>query len=301
MLFSIIIPTYNRLFSVKETLASVFAQTFTDYEIIFVDDGSTDGTVDFVQSLDSSIKVIRQKNRGPGAARNRGVQEARGQYIAFLDSDDLWFPWTLATYHELIQQHPSSLICAAITEFDEKLPEMEQKPITIQCFSDYFATANDYGFVGSGALVVKRSVFEAAKGFEEKMIVIEDHDFFMRVETPAGLIRIRSPVTVAVRRHSKNVSASLPMLYSGAMELLLRESEGRYAGGKSRKLERWQLLSRVVRPIALSCLKAGLVREAWNLYRRSLQINARLGRFRFVAGFPIYGLLKLPMRRRGST
>src|SRR5450830_1529256 len=94
--FSIVIPTYNRMKFLQQALDSVWAQTHDDYEIIVVDDGSTDGTKDYLASLDGRVKTVRQSNSGPAAARNLGVRQAKGEYVAFLDSDDLWFPWALA-------------------------------------------------------------------------------------------------------------------------------------------------------------------------------------------------------------
>src|SRR4051794_5139151 len=105
MRFSVIIPTYNRLQLLKEALDSVWRQTFTDYEVIVVDDGSTDGTRDYLESLGDKLRFFVQPRRGPGAARNLAAQHANGEYLAFLDSDDLWFPWTLATFAEVISRH----------------------------------------------------------------------------------------------------------------------------------------------------------------------------------------------------
>src|ERR1019366_7503629 len=96
--FSIIIPTYNRLDYLKQALRSVWAQTFTDYEIIVVDDGSNDGTREYLNGLWSKLRILSQPNSGPGAARNVGIREAQGEYIALVDSDDLWFPWTLEIF-----------------------------------------------------------------------------------------------------------------------------------------------------------------------------------------------------------
>src|SRR5262245_53825606 len=95
--FSVIIPTHNRLCLLQRALGSVRNQTFRDYEVIVVDDGSSDGTWNYLGSLVPFIKALRQENRGPGPARNLGATHATGSYLAFLDSDDLWFPWTLAT------------------------------------------------------------------------------------------------------------------------------------------------------------------------------------------------------------
>lgn len=290
--FSVVIPTYNRLDFLKETLSSVWAQTHSDYETIVVDDGSTDGTMDYVASFGGRVKVLHQPNSGPGAARNLGAKQALGDYVAFLDSDDIWFPWSLATFHELIQHHHEpALLCAATVEFQGKVPEIKQASLAGECFRDYVETASDPNFVGSGTLVVKRSVFNGVGGFDEKIFVGEDQDFFFRVGTTTGFVRALSPITLAHRRHLGNMSTSLQALCSAAFELLIRETEGRYPGGKAREKERWQLLSCVLRPVALSCLRAGLKAEAWHLYRLSFRMNARLRRFRFLAGFLLYGAL----------
>lgn len=107
MFFSVVIPLYNKERQIAGTLRSVFAQTCADYEIIVVDDGSTDGSAAVVESLhDPRIRLIRQANAGVSAARNLGIAEARGEYIALLDADDEWRPEYLATIAALIRKYP---------------------------------------------------------------------------------------------------------------------------------------------------------------------------------------------------
>src|SRR5258708_25538717 len=91
-LFSIIVPTFNRAALLRSTLESVFAQQVEEFELIVVDDGSTDGTVNYLQSLGKRIQFLQQTNRGAGPAPNFGARYAQGRYLAFLDSDDLWLP-----------------------------------------------------------------------------------------------------------------------------------------------------------------------------------------------------------------
>jgi glycosyltransferase involved in cell wall biosynthesis len=297
--FSVVIPTHNRLDFLKQAISSVWAQTYRDYEMIVVDDGSTDGSMDYLLSLGSRVTALRQANRGPGAARNLGAQRAVGRYLAFLDSDDAWYPWALATFHELIQQyHDPGLIGAATLQFQGQLPDIGQEDLAAECLSDYFETANDPDYIGSGALVVKRAIFHRANGFDETMPVGEDLDFYFRVGTCRNFVRVRAPVTLGYRRHPGNVSTAPAPLYSAAVELLRREANGGYPGGKARQMERWKLLSRTVRPVAVSCLKAGLAQEAWRLYRQSFLMNARLGRLRFLSGFALYGALGLTLGDR---
>ena len=93
-------------------LDSVFAQTWTNYEVIVADDGSTDGTGDVLATYGDRIRVVTQQNSGPGTARNLGIELARGEYLAFLDSDDVWFPWTLASYARAIHDYGQPTIIA---------------------------------------------------------------------------------------------------------------------------------------------------------------------------------------------
>ena len=106
--FSVVIPLYNKQSHVKETIESALTQTFQGFEIVIVNDGSTDDSVKIVESIkDNRIRVIHQENQGVSVARNRGIKEAKADYIAFLDADDLWLPDFLHTIYELIQKYPN--------------------------------------------------------------------------------------------------------------------------------------------------------------------------------------------------
>lgn len=108
---SVIIPTYNRCWILKEAIDSVLSQKFSDFEIIVVDDGSTDATNELLSTYGDQITTISQQNKGVSAARNAGISFARGGYIAFLDSDDMWLPEKLSCQHDFFQSHPEALIC----------------------------------------------------------------------------------------------------------------------------------------------------------------------------------------------
>src|ERR1700704_5494898 len=144
MLFSIVIPTYNRVDVLSRALESVWGQRFTDYEVVVVDDGSTDGTQAYLRGLGNKVRIIRQPNRGPGAARNIGVLEAKGDYVALLDSDDLWFPWTLNVFARAIRKHQCPIILGGnFVEFadEEELLGVQEVSYETSWFSDYIASS----------------------------------------------------------------------------------------------------------------------------------------------------------------
>ena len=144
-LFSTVIPTYNRASLIRATIDSVLAQDLPDQEVIVVDDGSTDGTLETLASYGNRIKVLEQKNSGPAVARNLGIAHASGEYIATLDSDDLWFPWTLAVYAEAIRAHgsPAFVAGAPFVFHDEaQVQGVRRETLRAERFKDYLASLN---------------------------------------------------------------------------------------------------------------------------------------------------------------
>ena len=110
-LVSVVIPVYNGTNFLKEAIESVFAQTFTDYEILVVDDGSTDGTWDLIQSYGPRVRGLHKENGGVASALNLGIREMRGTYFAWLSHDDLWLPEKLARQVELLKSNPQFRAC----------------------------------------------------------------------------------------------------------------------------------------------------------------------------------------------
>ena len=111
---SVTIPLYNKGEYIERSLESVFAQTFGDYEVIVVDDGSTDNGAEIVKQFrDSRLRVIRQANAGPGAARNRGIDESSSRYLAFLDADDEWMPRFLEKSIDILRENPDCDLTAS--------------------------------------------------------------------------------------------------------------------------------------------------------------------------------------------
>lgn len=290
MLFSVVIPVYNRKRFLISTLASVQRQTVTDYEIIIIDDGSSDGTRQYLESERKDVRALFTTNQGPGAARNLGAMHARGEYLAFLDSDDLWFPWTLGIFAQLIESHGRpAILSGKLIEFsdDEQLSQVAQNPLEAVYYPDYFSAASSGFFVGSGMAVLRKENFLRTGGFTGMRINAEDHDLILRMGVEPGFVQVLQPVTLGWRRHEGSATMNFRPTFEGVRHLMEQERHGAYPGGRRRARERRDIILRHVRPAALECLKRGMAREAWELYWRSFGWQAALGRWKFLSGFPV--------------
>ncbi len=173
-MISIIIPLYNKEQSIASTLQTVLKQIYQDFEIVIVNDGSTDHSVEEVRKIhDPRIRLINQSNAGVSAARNRGIEEAKGEYIAFLDADDEWKPDYLKNQYELTLKYSECNIFACNYEFKDtqgkvtstiirKLPFENEKGI----LSNYFEVAScSHPPLWTSAVIVKKSAIQSIGGF----------------------------------------------------------------------------------------------------------------------------------------
>ncbi|WP_141619613.1 glycosyltransferase family A protein [Myxococcus sp. AB036A] len=290
--FSVIIPTYNRARLLEAALASVFAQEERDFEVLVVDDGSTDDTLETLARHGEQVRVLSQRNAGPGAARNLGIQEARGTYVAFLDSDDVWFPWTLATYRQVLEAEGTSLVLgtAALFSRAETLATMRREPLQVLRFADYLASAEDRTPRTACVLAVRTEALRRVGGFTPLRISGEDYDLLYRLGTDPGFAWVRAPVVVGYRQHVGSTSTSLESGYRGTRYLLEQERLGRYPGGTARRRERLEMLLYSLRHVTHWLLSQRRVDLALDLYRRGLPLHLEAPRWRYVLGFPPWAL-----------
>lgn len=173
-MISVIIPLYNKVATVEAALRCVLAQSYQDFEIVVVDDGSTDGSADVVGRVDDSrIRLIRQANAGVSAARNRGIAEARGEYVAFLDADDEWKPDYLAVQHRMTELYPQCDVFATNYEFRDASGRV--RPTLLNrlaidgdsgVMDNYFEVASySHPPITSISIMVRRSAIETVGGF----------------------------------------------------------------------------------------------------------------------------------------
>lgn len=174
MLISIVIPLYNKEQSITSTLQNVLKQTFQDFEIVIVDDGSTDHSVEEVNKVvDPRIRLIQQPNAGVSSARNRGIEEAKGEYIAFLDADDEWKPEYLETQYNLTQQYLDCSVFACNYEFRDIQGNVRSTIIRKLPFTGEYGVLSNYFEVAScshpplwtSAVMVKKDAIRSVGGF----------------------------------------------------------------------------------------------------------------------------------------
>jgi hypothetical protein len=303
--FSIVIPTYNRARLLEEALESVFAQEFTDYEVLVVDDGSTDGTAQVLARYGERVRGLRQENQGQGAARNLGIQQARGEYVVFLDSDDVWFPWTLGTYRQALGMYGGpSVVMGSAEPFrsPEELSGVSREALRAHGFSDYLATSEDPFVRTACVLAVKTEALRRVGGFTARRVVSEDHDLLYRLGTEPGFVWVEAPLVVGYRQHGGSSSRDLERSHEGQCFLLEEERLGRYPGGAARRRERLRLLLHGARHVTQWLTEHGRPELALDLYQRSLRGHLSVPRWRYLLGFPPWMVVKTVRRlRRGPS
>ena len=198
-LVSVIIPVYNARPWIRQALESVFAQTYRPLEVIVVDDGSSDGSLDIPASFPGVI-CLSQENKGPAAARNKGLALARGLFFAFLDADDLWLPDKLTRqigFHlEHAQQGGSLVHMRQFLSQGATLPPWVRPDV---------GRHDEAGYIPS-ALVVHRKAFEKVGLFDESLKTAEDADWFCRASDCAVPMAVIEEVLLMKRLHGGNLS-----------------------------------------------------------------------------------------------
>lgn len=203
---SVIIPAYNNGKYLVHALESVFSQKEPPFEVIVVDDGSTDDTAAVVKQFGGCIKYIYQPNGGPAAARNRGAQEAKGEWIAFLDADDAWLPWRISAGRELISRNPSAaLFCGRRTDMNNSVSEPAGGDFnkTRIVILREFARGN---IVATSTVLMRKDAFVRAGGFDEQFRGPEDYDLWMRLAGDNRLVYVDIPLC-----RYRSISGSLSM------------------------------------------------------------------------------------------
>ena len=236
---SVVIPAYNYGQFVIEAVDSVLTQTFTDFELIVVDDGSTDDTRDRLAPYLDRIRYIRQENRGLSAARNAGIRAAHGRLIAFLDADDTWMPNKLAVQVPVILAHEDvGLIACTSRRFDEPVPGEVPSPATTEISVDELVIRTRFG---PGSVICRTECFDACGLFDEELRSAEDRDMWIRIARKYRVLCLEAPLW-RYRVHHTSMSYNVPRMWT-AQKMVLRKVFRDYPEFRRRLLLRMKAYS----------------------------------------------------------
>jgi glycosyltransferase involved in cell wall biosynthesis len=244
--FSAILIFHNQRDFVRNAMDSVLSQTADGVEVIAVDDGSTDGTREVLSEYrDRARLVLLDQNLGASAARNAGTQVATGDYLAYLDGDDVFLPWAIDTYRNVAEKETPVLMMGPARCFEGPLPEPGPSPQHVRYvqYDDYFAKGRIV-FISASVMVVHRQSLEAVGGWEG--FPMEDLDLLYRLGTASPFVQITEPTTTLYRFHAGQSVRQTERIIKGAEWLIANDKHGRYPGGDFRRLERRACIGGIV-------------------------------------------------------
>lgn len=182
-MFTVVIPLYNKEVSIKNTIESVLRQTYQKFEIIIVNDGSTDNSIKIVETInDDRITLINQNNKGVSVARNCGIKAANNEWISFLDGDDLWKSNHLEEVKKMMQKFPDEKVYVTSFEYSDKRPMFKySRTDSISKIESYFKEAIKEHLIWTSIVVVDKSCLNEVGGFDERLSRGEDLDLWARL------------------------------------------------------------------------------------------------------------------------
>jgi glycosyltransferase involved in cell wall biosynthesis len=231
--FSVLLPVYNRENYVRQAVDSVLNQTFDNFELLAIDDGSTDRSAEVLKSYGSKLKLIQQSNQGTEIARNAAAALAQGEYLVYLDSDDLLLPFALETFDKVIRSMDSPpLLLGSILFFREgQPPPQPPRPNTIEIlkFKNY---ASKTISLSSNSTIVRKSVFDAVGGgrrnTSRQTFHADDTYIQLKLGGYSPFVVIKQPCTSAYRLHEENTSKNLEALANGILRLIQLDNQGEF-------------------------------------------------------------------------
>ncbi|MEN9519548.1 MAG: hypothetical protein RLZZ381_2136 [Cyanobacteriota bacterium] len=227
-IISIVIPTYNSELTIQETIESIQKQTFTDFEIIVIDDGSQDNTVDVVKNLvksESRLKIFPYENGGVSVARNRGIEIARGEFISLLDGDDLWTPDKLESQLKALKNNPQAGVAYSwsnLIDEDGKFLGSGGSPLYQGNVYQELLHGN---FLSNGSsILVRREAVESIGNFPTDYPLASDWDFYLRLASKWPFVVVPK-YQILYRQRSNSMSSNIEPLIEASCGVLARASQ----------------------------------------------------------------------------
>jgi len=265
--FSIIVTCYNQRLFISEAVESALSQDYAEREVIIVNDGSTDGSLGELEKYSSRVQLLStSSNRGAIAARNLGATQARGEFLVFLDGDDILMPWALNVYEILIEKCNPTVILAKTTWFRGNPPTMDHSvpnKITFVAYDSLIRKDRPVGLTAS-AYVVDRGAFWQVGGWTPEFFQLDLQDLSVKLGLHPTIV-VCSPATALYRIHERNSILCIPPFLVNVRRLLEKERAGAYPGGTSRRFNRKAWFGGLVLFWVRRSLRAGLYKDAMHL------------------------------------
>jgi len=209
MKISVIIPTYNRIFFLKRSIDSVLEQSLKPYEVIIVDDGSSDGTSTMIKKNYPKINLICQENKGVSAARNIGIRASSGDWVCFLDSDDEWKKNKLSEQMLAIKKNTNYSFCHSNEEWIKNGKKINQKKKHKKYGGDIFKECLDMCRISPSSVIINKSVFDDIGFFNEDLVVCEDYELWLRICAHYKVLFVDEPLIIKYGGHEGQLSNSI--------------------------------------------------------------------------------------------
>jgi len=223
---SVVIPTFNRLIYLERAIKSVLNQTISVNEIIIVDDGSDDGTSEFIHSNYPNLKYIFQSNSGVSAARNTGIKAASSNWIAFLDSDDAWVTNKIQKQITELELNPEMNFCHSNEIWIRNGKEIKQKNTHKKFGGFIFDKCLDKCRISPSTVICRKSLLIKLNGFDEDLAICEDYDLWLRITSDNPVIYIEKPLIIKYGGHQDQLSRNsegIESYHIKSLEKLLKQ------------------------------------------------------------------------------
>lgn len=207
MKVSVIIPTFNRAHTLARAIDSVLGQSHENFELIIVDDGSTDNTVELLKSYGEKLKYFTTENKGVSAARNFGVKNSDGRWLAFLDSDDEWLPEKLAKQLELLIHFPNLPLIHGEEIWVRNGKRVNQKKKHKKAGGSIYQMCLPLCCISPSAAIIKREVYQELGGFDEEFVVCEDYDLWLKITSLHEVGFVPTPIINKYGGHEDQLSS----------------------------------------------------------------------------------------------